>query len=142
MGNKKGLTVLELLVTVGLLSLLLTMAVPGMRSFFARMEMHSALRTVTAALNTARYRAIRDSQPVRAEVTPGSLLLSEDDGHGWRVIQSFDLNGKLSITANSRPVFSPLGFVSPLCTITLRQGQRVCRVVLSMFGRLKVYDNA
>jgi len=141
MKNRKGLTVIELLVTVGLLSLLFTLMVPGMRSFFARMEMHAALRTVTAALNTARYCAIRDNQSVRAEVVPGGLQLCRDDGHGWRIFRSFELNGGLSVQANARPVFSPLGSASPLCTIVLRQGQRVCRVVLSMYGRLKVYDN-
>ena len=141
MRNRKGLTVLELLVTVGLLSLLFTMMVPGMKSFFARMEMHAALRTVTVALNTARYWAVRDNQPVRAEVGPGYVSLSRDDGHGWRVLRSFELSGRLSVGANGRPVFSPLGSVSPLCTITLQQERRVCRVVLSMYGRLKVYDN-
>jgi type II secretory pathway pseudopilin PulG len=141
MGNRKGLTVLELLVSVGLLSLLFTMMVPGMQSFFARMEMHAALRTVTAALSTARYTAILDNQPVRAEVVPGCLRLSRDGGHGWQVFRSFELSGKLSVFANGQPVFSPLGNVSPLCTITLRQERRVCRVVLSMYGRLKVYDN-
>lgn len=139
--NNKGLTVVELLVTVFLLALLLLAGVPGMRSFFARLEMHSGLRTVSAALSTARCTAIEENCPVRAEVVPGGLSLSRDDGHGWRVFRRFDLSRKLAVGANGRPVFSPLGFVSPLCTVTLRQHRRVCRVVLSMYGRLRVYDN-
>jgi len=139
--NKKGLTVFELLVTVGLLSFLVTVMVPSLQSFFVRMEVRTALRTVTSGLGAARCLAIRENRPVRAEVVPGRLQLSVDDGPGWRVIRSFALGEKLSISANSCPVFSPLGNVSPLCTITLNVRQRIYRVVISMYGRVKVYGN-
>jgi len=141
MKNRNGLTVMELLVTVGVLALLLTVLVPGLGSFLSRLEIHTALRTVTAGLSAARYQAIQDNQPVRAEVTPGCLRLCVDNGHGWQVIRSFTLSEKLSIRANSRPVFSPLGNVSPLCTITLKNKQRSWRVVVSMYGRVKVYGS-
>lgn len=139
--NKKGVTVVELLVTVGLLAILVVTAVPGLQSLFIRLEIHNGLRTVTAALSTARYQAIQENRPVRVEVVPGRLLLSVDDGDGWQAARSFDLGGKLRVNANSRPVFSPLGNVSPLCTITVQMKQRIYRVVLSMYGRIKVYDN-
>jgi Tfp pilus assembly protein FimT len=139
--NKKGVTIVELLVTVGLLAILVVTAVPGLQSLFIRLEIHNGLRTVTAALSTARYQAIQENRPVRVEVVPGRLLLSVDDGDGWQAARSFDLGGKLRVNANSRPVFSPLGNVSPLCTITVQMKQRVYRVVLSMYGRIKVYDN-
>jgi Tfp pilus assembly protein FimT len=139
--NKKGLTVFELLVTVGLFSFLVVVLVPGLQSFFVRLEIHTALRTLTSGLSAARYLAIQDSQPVRVEVVSGRMLLCVDNGLGWQVTRSFPLNEKLSIRANSRPVFSPLGFVSPLCTITLEKQKRIYRVVLSMYGRIKVYGN-
>jgi len=139
--NKKGLTIFELLVTVGLFSFLAAVMVPGLQSFFARVETNATLRTLTSGLCTARYLAIQNNQPVRAEVVAGSMRLSVDNGQGWQVIRSFALSEKLSIRANSLPVFSPLGNVSPLCTITLEGRQRVYRVVLSMYGRIKVYDN-
>jgi Tfp pilus assembly protein FimT len=136
--NKKGLTVVELLVTVGLFAFLVVTAFPGMQSFFTRLEINTGLRTLTAALNTARYQAIQENRPVRAEVVPGCLRLSVDNGHGWEVVRSFDLSSKLSISANSRPVFSPLGNVSPLCTITLEMQKKIYRVVLSMYGKISV----
>ncbi|MBN2399905.1 MAG: hypothetical protein JXI33_06145 [Candidatus Aminicenantes bacterium] len=139
--NKKGLTVVELLVTVALFALLITTVVPSMQSFFTRLEIHNGLRTVSAALSTARYQAIRENQPVRVDVVPGCLSLSVDNGEGWQVTRRFELSGKLSVRANSRPVFSPLGNASPLCTITLEMQKRVYRIVLSMYGRIKVYGN-
>jgi len=141
MKNRSGLTVVELLVAVGVFALLVTVLVPGLGSFFSRLEMHTALRTVTSGLNAARYQAISDNLSVRAEVVPGKLLLSQDDGSGWRVIRSFAISEKLAVRANSRPVFSPLGNVSPLCTITLESRHKVCRVVISMYGRIKVTAN-
>lgn len=139
--NKKGLTVLELLVTVGFFSFLVVALAPGLQSFFIRLEINTALRTLTSGLSTARYLAIQDNQPVRVEIAAGRMLLSVDNGLGWQVTRSFDFSEKLSVRANSRPVFSPLGFVSPLCTITLEKRQRVYRIVLSMYGRIKVYNN-
>jgi len=140
--NKKGLTIVELLVTVGLFAFLMVTVFPGMQSFLLRLEINACLRTVTAALNTARYQAIRENQPVRVEVVPGRLLLSVDNGKGWQVTRSFDLDGKLKVQANSRPVFSPLGNVSPLCTITLEKKARVFRIVLSMYGKISVHSGA
>jgi Tfp pilus assembly protein FimT len=136
--NKKGLTVVELLVTVGLFAFLVVTVFPGLRSFFTRLEINAGLRTLTAALSTARYQAIRENRPVRAEVVPGCLRLSVDNGRGWEVVRSFDLSSKLSIRANSRPVFSPLGNVSPLCTITLQMRKKIYCVVLSMYGKISV----
>jgi type II secretion system protein H len=139
MKDRKGLTVIELLVAVVVLALLATVLVPGLGSFFARLEVHTALRTVTAGLSAARYQAIRDNRPVRVEVSGGKFKLCRDDGLGWQVIRSFELGDRLAIRANSRPVFSPLGSVAPLCTITLQQERRVWRVVVSMYGRVRVY---
>jgi Tfp pilus assembly protein FimT len=138
--NKKGLTVVELLVTVSLFAFLVVMVFPGMQSFFNCLEINSSLRTVTAALSTARYQAIQENQPVRVEIVPGSVLLSVDNGQGWQVMRSFDLDGKLKVQANSRPVFSPLGNVSPLCTITVEKEARVFRIVLSMYGKISVHS--
>jgi prepilin-type N-terminal cleavage/methylation domain-containing protein len=139
--NRKGLTIVELLVAVVLFAVMLTVALPGLASFVSRLEVHAALRALTSGLSSARYQAIRDNLAVRAEVVPGRLLLSQDRGGSWQVIRSFELGAKVAVQANSRPVFSPLGGASPLCTITLRQRQRVWRVVVSMYGRVKVYGN-
>lgn len=138
--NRKGLTVFELLVALGLFSVVVLAGAPSLRSLFARLEMHTALRAVSAGLSAARYQAIADNQPVRVEVVPGRLLLCRDEGSGWRPVRSFALSGKIAIRANSLPVFSPLGNVAPLCTITLETRQRTCRVVVSMYGRLKIYS--
>jgi len=141
MTNRRGLPVFELLVTVGLLWLLLLVAAPALGSFFARQELHAAMRSVTVGLNVARCQAIRDGRPVRAEVAGGFLRLSRDDGAAWTEIRRFELGGKVDASANARPVFSPLGDVAPLCTIRLRGRKRSCRIVVSMYGRIRVYES-
>jgi len=141
MRNRSGMTLIELLAAIGLFWLLLLGLAPGLQSFFARLEARSALRAVTSGLSTARYTAIRDNQPVRVEIAANRLLLSQESGAQWREVRRFDLGDKVSVSANSRPVFSPLGSASPLCTVTLKNRERVCRVVVSMFGRVRVYGN-
>ncbi len=141
MRNRSGMTLIELLAAIGLFWILLLGLAPGLRSFFARLEARSALRAVTSGLSTARYTAIRDNQPVRVEIAANRLLLSQESGPGWRVVRCFDLGGSVIVRANSRPVFSPLGSASPLCTITLENRERICRVVVSMFGRVRVYGD-
>lgn len=141
MRNRSGMTVVELLVAIGLFWLLLLGLAPGLQSFFARMEARSVLRAVTSGLSTARYKAIRDNRPVRVEITDNRLLLSQENGPGWREVCRFDLSSRVSVRANGRPVFSPLGSASPLCTITLENRERICRVVVSMFGRVRVYGD-
>lgn len=138
MRSERGLTILELLVALGIFWLLLLATAPALNSVLARLEMHAALRAVTSGLGVARYTAIRDNRPVRVEVANNRLLLSQQAAQGWREIRRFDLGRKLAVRANNNPVFSPLGFVSPLCTITLEKEKRVYRVVLSMFGRIQV----
>lgn len=142
MTDNKGLTILELLVMIGVFWLLLLLTGPGLSAFISRLEIHSALRGVTAGLGTARCQAISDNQAVRAEIAGNHLLLCRDNGQGWREFRAFDLGNKVVARANSRPVFSPLGGVSPLCTVTLERQGRVWRVVVSMYGRIKVYKNA
>ena len=70
--NKKGLTVVELLVTVVLFAFLITAVFPGLQSFFARLEMHTALRTVTAALSTARYTPSRKTSRCGSRLSPAA----------------------------------------------------------------------
>jgi type II secretory pathway component PulJ len=132
------LTLFELLVALAIFWLLLLGLAPGLRSFFVRLEVRAAVRAVTSGLNAARCAAIRDERAVRVEVAGGDLLLSRQSGGGWQVVRRFELGDKVKVSANGNPVFSPLGFASPLCTFTVTREKRVCRIVLSMFGRVRV----
>ncbi len=142
MTDRRGLTVIEVLVTVALFWAVMLLAAPALGSFLSRLEFHSAVRGVVGGLSAARSHAICGCEPVRAEVSGGRILLSRDRGDGWRVFRGFDLGKRVAVSANGRPVFSPLGNAVPLCTVTLRDGRHACRVVVSLYGRIRVYGGS
>lgn len=141
MANRRGLTVIEVLVTVALFWAVMLLAAPALGSFLSRLEFRTAVRGVMIGLSAARSHAICGCEPVRAEVAGDRLLLSRDRGEGWRVFRGFDLGKKVTVKANGRPVFSPLGGAAPLCTVTLRDGRHACRVVVSLYGRIRAYGD-
>ena len=138
--NKKGVGVLELLVSMTLISLILTLSLSGFKSLFSQMEMIHAVRTVTSALNTARYRAIENNQPVKVESEEDGIVLKIKCGARWIPLQVFEWNGRTGIRMTAAPVFSPAGSVTPTTTIELRNRQRVYEITAAITGRIRVYQ--
>jgi type IV fimbrial biogenesis protein FimT len=138
--HKKGITLLELFTVVGIISLVLTMAVPNYKSFYSRMEIRSGLRTVTMALNTARYKAIQLNKRVKFTMEGDRIVLKEMINRRWVELRHFGLEEKVSFSINSSPVFSPTGSVSPLCSIYVANRDYRYKITISMAGRIKVAE--
>ena len=98
------------------------------------------MRTVTSALSTARYNAIRMNRSVKFCIEENRLLLKEKKGKVWETFLPFDVDEAVSITINSSPVFSPTGYVSPLCSIYLKNEHYRYKITLSIAGRVKVIE--
>jgi|WetSurMetagenome_2_1015567.scaffolds.fasta_scaffold45997_2 Tfp pilus assembly protein FimT len=137
--NKKGVGVLELLVSMTLASLIMALSLSGFKSLFSRMEMSHAIRTVTAALNTARYQAIENNRPVKVENQEEGIVLKIKGGDRWIPLQVFEWNRRTEISMTASPVFSPFGSVTPTTTIELRNHQRLYEITAAITGRIKVF---
>ena len=137
--NKKGVGVLELLVSMTLISLILTLSLSGFKSLFSQMEMIHAVRTVTSALNTARYRAIENNQPVRVESGGEGIVLKVKSGARWIPLQTFEWDRRTEIRMTASPVFYPFGSVTPTTTIELKNRHRVYEITTAITGRIRVY---
>lgn len=142
--KQKGLGVFELLVTIGIISILITLAVPGFDSHFKRLEITNTLRTITGVLNTARFEAISTNKRVQFCISNqegGTLiLLKEKIGSRWHEFKRFYLEKSVSVSSNASPVFFPVGSVSPLCSISVANDRRHFRVTISMAGRIQVTE--
>ena len=138
--NKKGVSVFELLITVCIFSLLIIMSVPGFEAFFSKIHINNGVRTVTSALNTARYRSIYMNKRVKFNIKGNKLLLMETKNGKWREFLSFKISDKLSVKINSSPVFSPTGSVSPLCSIFVKNSKYQYKITLSISGRIKTTE--
>ncbi len=136
--NKKGFTLGELLVFLGIFSIVVMIGIPMFKSSFARWEVTSGVRTVTSALSTARYNAIKMNRSVKFCIEENRILLKEKKGEVWETFLPFEVDEAVSLTINSSPVFSPTGYVSPLCTIYVQNEHYHYKITLSIAGRIKV----
>jgi len=136
--NNRGITVAELLVAVGLGAMLLILTLGGWQGFASQLAATRNLRTVTQALHTARYTAIRDNEAVLVSGGERRLELKQHSQQGWQTVRLFTLEPEYSLKLNAQPVFYPEGAVSPLCSILVRGNDRSWRIAISIVGRIKV----
>lgn len=74
--NRRGFTLIEILVAIGIVAVILTISVP----FFARQmhqdSMRKAVEDVTELCREARNRAVLSGQPMELRIRPGDKTLS------------------------------------------------------------------
>lgn len=83
--SSRGFTLVELLVTVAVLSILLAVAVPSFQSFLANNRMASQANDLITALNLARSEAIRRSANVTVCASSTGTTCTGGWAQGWIV---------------------------------------------------------
>jgi prepilin-type N-terminal cleavage/methylation domain-containing protein len=136
--NKRGFTIIEMIVTLGIVAMVITMGARVFRASFSRWEASSGVRTVTAAMSTARYNAINMNRSVKFCVEKNRIVLKEKIKTTWQPFTFFDVDANVSLSINASPVFSPTGLASPLCTIYVENRHYKYKITLSSAGRIKV----
>ena len=107
MRNKTwGLTLIELLITVVVLAILLTLVVPNIRDTIARNRIAGTANDIITAINLARNEAVSRSTTVSVCPTGNSDFSCSSGGWngGWIVWQ--DTNGNLSIDSGEERIRS------------------------------------
>ena len=149
MTNKcqKGMTLFEMFVTLAVISLVVSMVMPGFNSYVKRMEVRNTLRTITGVLNTARFKAIMLNKRVKfciedknEEDTVIRLKEKRDGDSKWKKFMEFSLEKKVSVTINSSPIFFPDGNISPLCSILVDNEVSHYKITISIAGRIKITE--
>lgn len=144
----QGLTLVELLISLTLVSTLLFLAIP----LFQFSELDQAARLMKADLNYARMLAIKKRFPCR--------VLFDDNGTTYTIHVDQDNDGlvdqdervmtkRLSdrlptviFSTNRQPVFLPTGVLKPFSNGTLRLTDQVdsLYVIYSWAGRIRISD--
>ncbi|MCP9759146.1 prepilin-type N-terminal cleavage/methylation domain-containing protein [Aquitalea sp. S1-19] len=117
MHARRGFTLIEMLVTLSVLAILLTLATPSLSAWFARARLAGATGSVTDTLRFARKQAITRQQPVWLQTRSGddwSLIVSQNRGESCEqalaCIRAADYRG-VSLETQGLPAqirFSPL----------------------------------
>ncbi len=137
--NKKnsGLSLIELLIYFLLLSIIFSFCVLSFKSFKRESEITNGVRTVIAALNTARYNAVKEYEKIKVCQNNNKIFLQKKIDGNWETYKTFELKGSLILKFNNSPIFSPMGSVSPLCSIYIKNEFKQYKSSISMAGRIK-----
>ena len=83
---QRGFTLIELMVTVSLLAILITLAVPAFTSWIRNAQIRSAAEALQGGMRTAQAEALRRNRQVVmafTNATPASGVTAVDDGKNW-----------------------------------------------------------
>ncbi|MCK5057499.1 MAG: prepilin-type N-terminal cleavage/methylation domain-containing protein [Candidatus Aminicenantes bacterium] len=138
--GEKGFTVLELLVTLTIFALVIGLGVPTFKAYSKKIEINNGLRTVTLAVNTARYKAIENNRSIKLKVEENRLILLEKRDSAWESFMDFDPGDRVSVSLNTSPVFYPEGYIVPLCSFYVRSNEENYKISISIAGRIKVTE--
>jgi type IV fimbrial biogenesis protein FimT len=88
-----GLTLIELMVTIAIAAILLTIAVPNLQSLFINNRLVTTSNNFVASLNTARSEAIR--RGVTVSLKKNSATSGDWGSAGWTMFVDSDADGTL-----------------------------------------------
>jgi Tfp pilus assembly protein FimT len=138
MSSRRGFTLLEAAVAVALTGALAFMGAGSLLSLAPKYRLEAAVWETRAALNRARYRALHEGVSYRVRVLADGLALDRNDPNSgaWAVASRSVCDG-VRLSANNAPIFTPLGSVTGLATITVGNSWGTYRLTLAITGRIK-----
>lgn len=155
--SERGITLLELLITLAITTILMTSVVPAFRSLVAKTQVETATDTLVRATFLARTESVKRGQRVVSCLSdsatgcnPGSpdriLIFADSDRSGsptssTDIVQEVELNESAITVSYNRPflAFAPTGYAAGTNgTFTICHSSGVGNmVVISTLGRAR-----
>jgi hypothetical protein len=136
--RRGGFTLIEAVMAVALSGLLVLGGARAVGRLGPKLRLQSGIWEVTSGLGQARFGAVLSGEPIRVRFDTRGFALERYDAAAatWRPSRRCVLEG-VSIRANNSPVFSPLGTVSNMATITVSNARGSYRITIAITGRIK-----
>lgn len=137
--NTRGFSLIESLIALALLGIIVAAAALPFVKTSPKYSLIKAVREIHSRLNYARYKSIYLGTKVRLRMESDSYLIEIWDKTAavWRPGPKRYLE-RAAIEANNTPTFHPVGTVSNLCTIHVKNSWGYYRISLAISGRIKV----
>lgn len=149
MKNESGLTLVELMVTMALIAIMLSIAVPGFQSYIRNNRLATQTNEIVGAINYTRSEAVKRGEVMQLRMKPAGWA------DGWEIVDPNNLPpaspvlregqgvvGGHTIVAGGTPAinFSPTGFadVTPTFTVCGKNGYFGRQIMLTPTGRPSV----
>jgi len=134
-----GFTLIELSIVIFLLSVMLFLLSTSIFFTTSKHYLDKAAYEVYARMNQARYKAIFEGKKVRVVFSPHtcSTEIFQPNNNEWKLLKRTHLEHAV-IDANNSPIFHPLGIVSNLASIYIRNDAGVYKITLAISGRIKL----
>lgn len=131
----RGFTLVELMVTLVVLAVVTTFAMPGLTAFVVRNRVTSVANDFTGSLALARSEAARSGQQVLLLPGAGTSSTGNEYVNGWRVVVDANRSGTydtgdtlvrtfpalpkpLRLGGPTRITYTATGYLSPASTVT------------------------
>jgi prepilin-type N-terminal cleavage/methylation domain-containing protein len=144
--NKRGVTLVELLVVFVIIAVGAVLTIPNMGSWIANYRLRTATRDVTSTMRVAQMRAVSNNLNYRVsfDTVAGTYILQRNTGALWvdeGTAQTLPSGVSFATNFGNTLTFNPNSSTSPGITadVTLQntRGTRIIRV-LSSTGRIAI----
>jgi prepilin-type N-terminal cleavage/methylation domain-containing protein len=135
-----GFTLIELMATIAVASILMTIAVPNFLSTLPRLRLTDAARQVATDLQQIRMKAIAQNIPYQISFSTTTYVLQKCNGACANDSGNITLPTGISVSASTAPQFQPRGTAAAAATITLSNGSSSKWVCVKTVGRVNIQD--
>ena len=138
----KGLTLMELMATLGVAAILMAIAIPNFMSTLPSLRLNDAARQVATDLQQIRMKAIAQNLPYQITFSTNTYVLQRCSGSCANESGSIVLPQGITITATAAPQFQPRGTAAAATTIQLSNGSSNKWVCVRTVGRVNIQNTA
>jgi len=158
MRNESGLTLFELMVVVGIMAILASVAVPGFLGWLPKYRMRSAADEVLSTLQNAKLRAVRENGIVSVtfDVVNDRYIAFLDNGAGANAGNETQEAGEVTVKSGQMPAgirlqsatfvpgpmpvvqFTSRGFPTRSGNIVIANGTRTRTINLTLGGSASI----
>ena len=147
-GSKKGFTILELMVSVGIMAIMASIGVPSYLSYIPKSRLNGAARMVMEDLMRTRMQAVKSNARTMVDFINNHeyKICNDADGNGTVDPNEGDVVLKniqdeypgINLYYSVDPTFSPRGTADSSTTVRLRNSKDCIHITITITGLIQI----